>query len=236
MPPRCLPWRRRRRRCQPLCATPRRRHPGPRRWPWPRHRRHRPGQSGRPPRRGPPGWAGRQHRAQPSRRSAPLQRDQRHPGPRGGFGVIISAAAGPADAVVRVIPVRGGGLGVIVGTGPIARTRGRLVPARVGRWVVPAGTAGQGALFIVRAGGRGVARGPGRASLPWCPGPGRVRPGTPASIGPISLIRFLRAAAVSLRWPARLSSTPAREGRVQTFEAVRSGAGSCPVAGDSLVS
>ena len=163
MPPRCLP--RRRRRCQPLCATPRRRHPGPRRWPWPRHRRHRPGRRGR-------------LRCDHQRR--------RRPG-----------------AVVRVIPVRGGGLGVIVSAGLIARTRGRLVPARVGGWVVPAGTAGQGAGLIVRAGGRRVARVPvGPACRGALAGPGQ--PGTPASIGPISLIRLLRAAAVSLRRPGLL--------------------------------
>ena len=235
MPPRCLP--RRRRRCQPLCATPRRRHPGPRRWPWPRHRRHRPGQRGRPPRRGPPGWAGRQHRAQPSPRSAPLQRDQRHPGRRGRLRCDHQRRRPGRRGRPRHPGSRGW---------PWRDRRHR--PHRPHAWPPRPGPRRQ----VGRPGRNGWAGrrpyrprgwprrrpGPGRASPPWCScragsarDPGQHRhpdQSHPVSPGP---------STVSLRRPGLLflGAWPARGGSRHS-KPVRSGAGSCPAAGDFPVS
>src|SRR5215471_4207362 len=113
------------------------------------------------------------------------------PAGAGGFGVIIGVGAGPARALVRVTPASGDG---------------GVVAARPGGCVIPGRGAGLG--VIIGAGltvrGRGIARVPGG---PACRGvlAGPGQPGTPASTGPVSLIRFPGAAlVVSPRRPGLL--------------------------------
>ena len=100
--------------------------------------------------------------------------------------------------------------------GPIVPQRGgRLVPARVGRWVVPAGNGCRQARrpsSSARVAAASPGSRPGQSAV--VPLPGRVSQGPrPAPVGPISLIRFLRGRRASASGgPACFSSAPGPRG------------------------